>query len=87
MLCVESQLFTLWYAYKETEITREELMRRATPLKKALGELLEQGSYTAPELRMSRFCKNVLKDFYALWTFLETEGYPFSYVGSKNIDY
>jgi len=40
---------------------------------KPLGELLEQGTYTDPCLKIVGFCKNLLKDFYALWTFVFTE--------------
>lgn len=74
LLALESQLFVLWYAFKESHFTREELNRRAGALRKAVGEALEKGSYTAPELRLARFCQNLLKDFWALWTFLEVEG-------------
>jgi len=35
--------------------------------------LLEQGSYTDPLLKVSRFCKNLLERFNALWTFLEMD--------------
>ena len=39
----------------------------------SVGELLEQGTYTDPALKIVRFCKNLLKDFNALWTFLSIE--------------
>ena len=39
----------------------------------AIGECLEKGSYTAPELRAAGFCKRLLKRFNALWTFVEEE--------------
>ena len=38
-----------------------------------MGEYLEQGSYTAPELKAARFCKNLLECFSSLWTFLQAE--------------
>jgi len=50
----------------ETEETWLEVVR-------AVGESLEQGSYTDPSLRAARFCKNLLKHFSALWTFLEND--------------
>jgi transposase len=34
---------------------------------------LEQGSYTDPVLKARRFCKNLLENYSALWTFLEVE--------------
>lgn len=48
-------------------------MRQANPIQRCVGELLEQGSYTDPALRAVRFCKNLLENFNALWTFLEID--------------
>lgn len=70
----EGKLFKIWHEFKSEQISREELLKKAKPIRQRVGELLEQGSYTAPELKASRMCKNLLKNFYALWTFLETEG-------------
>jgi transposase len=39
-----------------------------------MGELLEQWTYIDPLLRAVRFCKNILENFNALWTFLENDG-------------
>jgi transposase len=69
-----SDLFDIWHEFKSGKITREMLNMKARSLRKRIGEELEKGSYTAPELRMSRFCKNLLNYFHALWTFLEVEG-------------
>ena len=74
LLALESQVFALWHAFKSGDLTREQLIWRTQPLRKQIGETLEKGSYTAPELRMARFCKNLLTYFHALWTFLEVEG-------------
>ena len=52
---------------------REELLRKALPIRKKVGELLEQGTYTDPKLKAVRFCKNLLEDFDALWTFLSID--------------
>lgn len=41
---------------------------------RAIGEYLEQGSYTEPELKAARFCKNLLESFLSLWLFLTAEG-------------
>jgi transposase len=69
----ESALFNVWHEFKADKITRYELLRQTNQIKKRIGELLEQGSYTDPLLKAVRFCKNLLKNFNALWTFLETE--------------
>ena len=74
LLTCESTLFTIWHEFKTEKITRDELLLQAKPIRKCVGELLEQGSYTDPALRAVRFCKNLLEKFNALWTFLEIEG-------------
>lgn len=73
LLDCESDLFKIWHEFKQGDITRDELLRKSLPIRKIIGELLEQGVYTNPELKAVRFCKNILKDFNALWTFLSTD--------------
>ena len=70
----QSELFRSWHEFKSDNISRYELLKQAEPLRRRIGELLEQGSYTDPLLKTARFCKNLLENFNALWTFLETEG-------------
>jgi transposase len=69
----ESNLFKIWHEFKSKKISRNELIWQAKPIQRDIGELLEQGSYTDPKLRVMRFCKNLLENFNALWTFLENE--------------
>lgn len=73
LLRCESELFKLWHRYKSSEMNRDELLWQTRPIRKRIGELLEQGSYTDPLLRIARFCKNLLTHFDALWTFLEID--------------
>lgn len=73
LLLCEAELFEIWHAFKQSQITRDELLRQSEPIRRRLGELLEQGSYTDPSLKIARFCKNLLKHFNALWVFLSTE--------------
>lgn len=73
LLTQTSELFHLWHRFKEGKLSRYELMQRASPIRRQIGELLEQGSYTEPKLRVARFCKNLLENFDALWNFLEVE--------------
>jgi transposase len=73
LLECESTLFKIWHEFKAEKITRDELLRQARPIRQRMGELLEQGSYTDPGLRAVRFCKNLLENFNALWTFLEMD--------------
>lgn len=73
LLANESALFKTWHDFKSEKITRYELLQQSKPIRQRVGELLEQGSYTDPVLRIVRFCKNLLENFNALWTFLEVD--------------
>ncbi|MCX7120727.1 MAG: IS66 family transposase [Gammaproteobacteria bacterium] len=73
LLQSESAFFKIWHEFKSEKISRDELLRQTKPIRQRIGELLEQGSYTDPILKAARFCKNLLQNFNALWTFLETE--------------
>lgn len=74
LLVEEKALFHHWHRFKRGEIPREELIRCCEPIRRRVGEYLEQGIYTDPALRAVRFCQNLLKHFDALWTFLYVEG-------------
>lgn len=69
----ELSLFKTWHEFKSEKISRDELLRQTKPIRQRIGELLEQGSYTDPILKAARFCKNILENFNALWTFLEID--------------
>lgn len=73
LLECESNLFKIWHEFKSEKISRDELFLQTRPIRQRVGELLEQGSYTDPTLRAVRFCKNLLENFNALWTFLEID--------------
>lgn len=73
LLECKTQLFECWHAFRKGTLSRWRLTQETAPIRKRVGELLEQGSYTDPALGITRFCKNLLQYFQALWTFLETE--------------
>jgi transposase len=73
LLACEADLFKIWHEFKQGNIMREELLKKSLPIRKKVGELLEQGTYTDPTLKAVQFCKNLLKDFDALWTFLSID--------------
>ena len=54
----QSKLFKYWYDFKQGHLTREGLLKETEPIRKQIGEFLEQGSYTDPQLRTAGFCKN-----------------------------
>jgi len=68
------KLFAKWHEFKAGHFAREWLILGCSQIRKKIGELLEQASYTAPELKAARFAKNLLDRFNALWTFLYKEG-------------
>jgi transposase len=74
LLLCQAELFEVWHTYKQGHINRNELTSKTEPIRKRLGEYLEQGSYTDPKLKIMRFCKNLLENFSALWTFIFIEG-------------
>jgi transposase len=69
----EAKLFDVWHEFKKSKINRGELIWQCKPIRQRIGELLEQGSYTDPILKVSRFCRNLLESFTSLWTFLYIE--------------
>ncbi|KTD37258.1 IS66 family transposase [Legionella oakridgensis] len=74
LLIYQSKLFERWHNFKQGHISREELIRETGHIRTHVGELLEQGSYADPKLKIARFCKNLLENFTALWTFIFYEG-------------
>lgn len=74
LLAEKKALFQAWYEFKQGQIGREALVNQCNPIRRRIGEYLEQGTYTDPALRAARFCQNLLKHFDALWTFLSVEG-------------
>jgi transposase len=73
LLDCKKQLFERWHAFRNGDLNRQQLQQDTQAIRKRTGELLEQGSYTDPALGITRFCKNLLHYFGALWTFLEAE--------------
>ena len=65
-----ADLFELWHQYKQGCFSRWEFIRKTQLIRQKVGELLEQGTYTDPKLRIVRFCSNLLTHFDALWTFI-----------------
>lgn len=70
LLLCQNKLFEIWHQYKQGAILRDELIRKTEPIRRKIGEYLEQGTYTDTKMRIVRFCKNLLEHFTALWTFL-----------------
>jgi transposase len=69
-----NELFNKWHLFRNDKFSRWILIKECLSIRKQVGELLEQASYTDPKLKAVRFAKNLLTRFDSLWVFLENEG-------------
>lgn len=67
----ERALFALWHRFRQGVLTRPALLAEALPIQQQVRTLLEQGQQRPPT---RGFCRNLLRLWPALWTFLEREG-------------
>lgn len=67
------EIFEAWSEWKEKKIDRPEMQARLAPTCMALYRALERGR-DGPDKKVRRFCKRLLKDYEALWTFADVEG-------------
>jgi transposase len=74
LLSCQAKIFEYWHRYKQGHLCRNSLALETELIRKQMGEYLEQGSYTDPKLKIVRFCKNLLDNFSALWTFIFVDG-------------
>lgn len=65
-----NKLFEKWHLFKKNKLSREILIKECCSIRRQIGELLEQASYTDPALKAARFAKNLLTRFDSLWLFL-----------------
>ena len=67
------RVFTLWRDFRERRIDRSELQTALLPVGEELRAALERGA-SSDDVRVRRFCRNVLAVYPALWTFARVEG-------------
>lgn len=67
------QLFALWRDFRQKRIDRAELQTALRPAQEELRVALEKGA-SSDDVRVGRFCRNVLAVYPALWTFARVEG-------------
>jgi len=70
-LAQEHELFRLWHRFRVGELDRAGLQREAAPIQARLRALLEVGAQLGPP---RGFCRELLRLWPALWTFLEVAG-------------
>ena len=70
-LVEEQALFARWHRFRRGELSRADLQTETAPIQTRLRALLEQGQQQEP---MRGFCRELLRLWPALWTFLAVEG-------------
>lgn len=72
-LKIVKRVFAAWHAFREKQITRQQLQKRIEPIANRLCGLLMSGS-GGDDATVAAFCAKVLDLEPALWTFAKTEG-------------
>lgn len=67
------EIFAAWYALQSGSIDRPQFQVRLAPVRTRLEKALQR-SRDGPEKKTARFCRNILRLYPALWTFLSVEG-------------
>ena len=65
-----ARVFALWRSLQEGKLSRDELRADIEPVRRCMRRLLEQGAASG-EKRVTGFCRNVLKLWPSLWTFVD----------------
>jgi transposase len=73
LLKQQEKFFELWHQFRQKELPEYEFLKQVKQIRKEIGELLEEGSYTNPSLKIAGFCNNLLTHFNSLWTFLDRD--------------
>ena len=68
------RLFSLWHAYRNGEISWENLQASLPPVKARFKRLLQLGLERLEKGKGLGLCKNLLKDWPSLWTFTNIRG-------------
>ena len=72
VLAMSEMVFRLWHLYREGTMTRQELQAALAPIQAILHALVERGSRRLDA--GTGLCKELLKHWEALWTFVREEG-------------
>jgi transposase len=64
------QVFRLWWDLQEGRLDRAQLAKKIAPVRACLEHLLQAGAASSDK-RVAGFCRNVLKLWPSLWTFVE----------------
>ena len=64
------EVFRLWWELQEGRLDRAQLAKKIAPVRKRLRRMLREGT-AWPDKKVAGFCRNVLKLWHALWTFVQ----------------
>jgi transposase len=64
------EVFRLWWDLQEGRLDRAQLAKQIAPVQRRLRRMLREGT-TKPDRKVAGFCRNVLKLWSALWTFVQ----------------
>jgi transposase len=67
-------VFAAWHAFREGQITREQLEAKLSPVENRMNRLLLEGAILGEDPTVATFCDNLLALEPALWTFAHQEG-------------
>jgi transposase len=67
------RIFALWRDFRERRMDRSAMQAALPPVQEELRAALETGA-SCDDVRVRRFCRNVLAVYPALWTFVRVEG-------------
>jgi transposase len=72
-LRIVKEVFAAWHEFQEGKVTRRKLQELIEPLRRRLGNALLEGGL-GDDVRVSKFCENLMNLESALWTFVTTAG-------------
>jgi transposase len=68
------KVFAVWHAYRNGQVTREQMQKQMEPIKNSMNKLLVEGQFVGTDAAVSQFCANLLEIEAALWMFTKVEG-------------
>jgi transposase len=68
------KVFAVWHAYRDGQVTREQMQAQMEPINNGMNKLLVEGQFVGTDATVSQFCANLLEIEAALWMFTKVEG-------------
>jgi transposase len=68
------KVFAVWHAYRNGQVTREQMQGQMQKTADSMNRLLVDGQFVGTDAKVAQFCANLLEIESALWTFTRVEG-------------